>query len=409
MKRWVKWLLLITLAAVVFVASRAWHDAHPFNLGVPLPMGKVHPQLLSGGSSAVLLAPDGTLWAWGEGTQFPNGRSEIPLRLGTESDWIEIAGSVDFLLARKTDGTLWVVGSRPTLADSRADQVAFAATRIGSDSDWTFIATTGFGGTFAIQKSGAVWAWGGFNNGSYVPQPTQFGSEPEPVAIAADIVSRYVLRRDGTIWSRLPRHGSGGRISMELAQIGTARDWAAISAYYDLLALKTNGTLWIGGAGGASFNAVAEGTKPVAGSLKQVGSDSDWSEVRAGHDCYLARKRDGSWWASGENLDGRLGFAPYGAHWGIHLEKLPFTFEPWALGLAGNTTLVFARDGSLWSWGKRLGAPPRSTGNKKFENLMNAWASRLPMRPKLFPDPNATWSHRPQKIWQWKRGEDAVR
>ena len=409
MKRWMKWLLVFALAAVVFFAVRLWHEAHPFALGAPLAEGKVRPQLLSGGDSAVLLAPDGTLWTWGEGTRFPNGRSEIPLRLGTESDWIEIAGSLGFLLARKSDGSLWSGESSPIATDRRADHVAFAATRIGADTDWTFIATTGYGGTFAIQKSGAVWASGPFDNDSRDRTPTQFGIESDPVAITADIVSRYVLRREGTIWSRVPRHGSGGRISMELAQIGTDGDWTAISAYGELLALKKDGTLWKGGAGGASFEAVPEGTKPVAGVLKRVGSDNDWIEMRDGHHCYLARKRDGSWWASGENLDGRLGFAPYGTHWGIELEKMPFTFDPWALGLGGKTTLVFARDGSLWSWGRDLGAMPPNSENKAFENSVNGWGDRFLWRLKLFPDPDAQWSHRPRKIWQWTAGGRGAR
>lgn len=403
-RRWVKWLLVSVLAVVCTLALQMWRAAHPFafSLGSPLPERKIRPQLLVSGEAAVLLAPNGTLWAWGKDSGLPNGRSDVPLRLGHATDWIDIAGSWGFMLARKADGSLWSWRRSAAVAEPRDGEILFAPTRVGSDSDWWLVATTGFGGAYAVQRSGAVWAWGRYDNDTdFIPTPTRFGTEPGAVAIRADTVSRYVLRRDGTIWSRDPRHGRGGAISMQLTQLGIDHDWVAISAHGQLLALKADGSLW-SGSGAATFNAVPEGSRLPAGRFAQIGPDRDWSEIHDGWNCFLARKRDGSWWADGENLHGRLGFAPYGANWGIELEKLPFTFDPWALGIGGTTTLMLARDGSLWTWGKRLGAKPPSARSTTFGNSVNRLSERFPLRPKPIPDPGATWNHRPLKIWQWK-------
>jgi alpha-tubulin suppressor-like RCC1 family protein len=404
MNRWLKWLLPVPLIIASGLAWQIWRDSHPlaFSLGAPLLETKVRPQILSGGKVAVLLAPDGTLWVWGEDKSLPNGRTAIPVRLGDASDWIDIAGSWDFMLARKADGSMWSWKPHGAIPNLHAGLTAFAPQRIGTDTDWRFIATTGFDGGWAIRRSGSVWAWGRYDNDTgFDPMPAQFGNEPDAAAIGADIVSRYVLRRDGSIWSRDPRHASDGTIKMQQTQLSSERDWAAISAHHQLLALKTDGSVWVGG-GAASFNAVPEGSSLATAPFKQLGEDRDWTEIRDSSNCCFARKRDGSWWAMGENLDGRLGFAPYGRNWNIELEKMPFTFDPWALGVGGTTTLMLARDGSLWSWGKKLGSPPPSAKSKGFRTFANRWVGQLPLRPKPFPDPGAVWDNRPHKIWQWK-------
>lgn len=406
MKRFWKWLLLVAVLILSVTVYRSWRLRHPFAfaLGQSLPNGTVQPQLLSGGGSAVLLAPDGTLWGWGADDCFPEGRTDRPVRLGADADWTAIAGSSGFLLARKADGSLWSRG--PSFYDRQAEipRNPFQPVRVGADNDWTLIATTGMGGAFALKKSGTLWAWGRFDNDTGFDRvPKEIGTEPDAVAIVGDIISRYVLRRDGTIWFRTPRHSTTGEIRFLLAQLGTESDWAGIySSGRDFIARKKDGTLWSGGAG-ASFNAVLEGQPVAVGHPKRVGTDADWSEAYDGDNCYFARKRDGSWWVSGENLDGRLGFSPHGAQWGFNTpEKLPFTFDPWAFAAGGKTTLFLARDGSLWSWGKQLGQPPPSARDRAFKTQINAWSGRLSWRPKPFPDPETTWNYRPRKIWQWK-------
>ena len=404
-----RWLILAAVLLGLVGGWQSWRNRHPFAFatGTPLGDGKVRPQLLTDGGSAVLLAPDGSLWGWGTDSCFPEGRVERPVRLGADADWVAIAGSLNFLLARKANGTLWTRGEVFYDQQAGLNVSQFHLTQVGQDTDWAAIAVTGMGGGFAMKESGAVWAWGRFHNDSgFDPVPRECGFEPDGVRITGDIVTRYVLRSDGTIWSRSPRQSPTGAIRLVLAQLGTDRDWAHTSSGgLGVRAIKRDGSLWQGGAD-ASFNAVAEGQPAGPGKMVRIGTESDWSEVHDGGLCFYARRRDGSWWVSGENLAGRLGFSPHGRRWYFaDPEKLPFTFDPWAFATGGKSTVLFARDGSVWSWGARLGVAPPSAGGIKFQKSFNDWSGRLPWRPKPFADPDAVWSHRPSKLWQWKPAE----
>src|SRR5688500_4278796 len=108
MRRLPKWLVIAVAVVGLLFAWRIWRKAYPFAfaLRAPLAEEKVRPQLIVNGSAAILLAPDGTLWAWGHDARFAGGATEVPVRLDADADWMEIAGSLDHLLARKRDGSL---------------------------------------------------------------------------------------------------------------------------------------------------------------------------------------------------------------------------------------------------------------------------------------------------------------
>jgi alpha-tubulin suppressor-like RCC1 family protein len=101
-------LILIVLLVVV---SRS----HPPGIWIvkPLPPGKVKPQLANARSAGVLLAPDGSLWAWGwyafrNTTVFPQpDSSQVPQRVGSDADWIQVTAGEVYTLALKNDGSLW--------------------------------------------------------------------------------------------------------------------------------------------------------------------------------------------------------------------------------------------------------------------------------------------------------------
>jgi hypothetical protein len=85
-------------------------------MGKPLPPGKVRPQLVSTVDTALLLAPDGSLWAWGEtNSVFPQPTpSQVLRRVGSDSDWAQVAGGCGHAVAVKDDG------NRPGLTPPRA-------------------------------------------------------------------------------------------------------------------------------------------------------------------------------------------------------------------------------------------------------------------------------------------------
>mgnify|MGYP001235301618 FL=1 len=99
----------------------------------------------SSGYSAAAIKTDGTLWCWGrnnygqlglnENTPTNSGRSSPTQVPGTT--WKTVAGNMDFMLAIKTDGTLWGWGSNTEGDLGQNDVVNYSSpTQIGSGTDW---------------------------------------------------------------------------------------------------------------------------------------------------------------------------------------------------------------------------------------------------------------------------------
>lgn len=114
---------------------------------------------------------DGTLWMWGQNNwgQLGNGEGVgtdyilSPTRVGTGTNWAQIAVGGDHMIALKTDGTIWSwgnagwgqlgLGYRHYLDD------LYTPTRIGSDTDWVAVAA-GWQYSFGLKSDGTIWAWG---------------------------------------------------------------------------------------------------------------------------------------------------------------------------------------------------------------------------------------------------------
>ena len=60
---------------------------------------------------------DGLLWCWGENTSGELGQestsaySTVPLKVGTDTDWAEVATGLGFTCARKTTLAVWCWGA----------------------------------------------------------------------------------------------------------------------------------------------------------------------------------------------------------------------------------------------------------------------------------------------------------
>ena len=117
------------------------------------------------------------------------------------------------------------------------------------------------------------------------------------------------------------------------------------------------------------------------------------------------RKTDGSWWVCGQNRDGQLGLGNDAALAQIDApRRFPYDFEPWAMALASNrgATLVLLHDGTLWTWGIRLGAPKDSTRFKRFKRFANKFLRQLPGKLS-FEIREYQTDMVPQKIWELPR------
>ncbi len=275
-------------------------------------------------SSTVSLAikSDGSLWAWGKNTygQLGDGSAATttvtsPKQIGTAKDWATIEMGANFVLALKTDGSLWAWGKNTDgqLGDGTKTD-SFVPKQIGSAKDWAWV-SAGFRYSMAIKTDGSLWAWG-YN-------AMRFGDGTET---------------DSTV----PK------------QVGTAKDWATVSAgYAHTSAIKKDGTLW-----GTGFNDYGQVTFPASQltfrEFVRTDSGTDWKQVSIGRVNYpyvLAIKSDGSLWAWGKNTYGHLGD---GTTTNItNAPKQVGTTKDWAKVSLGTLHVVGLKtDGSLWAWGK---------------------------------------------------------
>jgi alpha-tubulin suppressor-like RCC1 family protein len=397
-------------------------------VGEPLGPGKVIPQIADDFDTAVLLAPDGSLWAWGGARYELSGsfskpcHSEVPLRVGADTDWRSIGAESTFTIAIKTDGSLWgwgqnQAGELAQLHISASEASFIPPTRIGTDADWLQIAA---GGThcLALKTDGSLWSWGdnqcgqvGDGTTKTRSAVTRIGSDHDWKAIAVGDYNSYALKDNGTLW------GWGASVSSSSAgpysfavkigpdtfprQIDPGTNWASISAKeYGLLALKSDGTLWVRSGPSAHSLAPAYGGSDND-SLAQIGTDANWAEVHAGQRFFYARKQDGSWWVCGNNYNGEIGLIPRNGHDIAAPTRLPIEFEAAAIatGYDGNC-IVFAKDGTLWTWGQRLGSGVPQTGWKRgLEDLANRIFAHLPNHPTPFPPSQSITDTSPHKLW----------
>jgi hypothetical protein len=392
-----KWLNRSAVAAaliliVVLVLVYQLH-APVFSVGKPLPPGKARPQLVIPWDTAELLAPDGSIWTWGGTTGL-----QIPQRLGSGTDWSQVAGGPGYTIALKNDGSLWSWHNNWQVSyASKFTNYSIVPNRIGRETNWTRVCA-GIMHFLALKNNGSLWSWGGNNNGQLgdgttndCSSPTRATTETGWRTITANMFSSFAIKSNGTIW--VWGYGFGSN-NLAPKQIGSDTNWLAIGAScFTLMALKSDGTLWQADIG------VPDGPAST-GNLTQIGLDRDWSEIFAGVNYFFVRKQDGSWWACGQNDSGQLG-----VNMSIPELSSPtlldFNFEPWAFAPGNGTTLLLCKDGRLWTWGHRLGAGKPSMTQQKIEAILApavAFFPSLKFMTKLDIDrtPHLLWELPPE-------------
>ena len=117
--------------------------------------------------------------------------------------------------------------------------------------------------------------------------------------------------------------------------------------HYSTLGIKSDGTLWIWGAGAHDF---ADQTSGNSNTPLRIGTDSNWSTITAGFFHVMLQKTDGTLWGLGDNSSGQLGSDVFGFYTGILQTG---TSNDWIQISAGKQdhTLAVKANGTLWSWG----------------------------------------------------------
>jgi len=146
------------------------------------------------------------------------------------------------------------------------------------------------------------------------------------------------IRTDGTLWFSVTSWNSSWTGEME--RFGSATNWLQLApAYFEVLLLKNDGTLWRWGTNHLDWNnRQTNWHSQHIYQPNQIGTNSDWKEIGGTWWYHFARKTDGSVWVliGGGTVDLRR----Y-----TNLDQVSFP----TLSLAGNGDEAYVRpDGTLW-------------------------------------------------------------
>ena len=374
----------------------------------------------AGYKHTLALKTDGSLWAWGNndlgllGVGMNTSSSDIPIRVGTDTDWATISAGINHTAALKTDGSIWTWGYNDSgeLGDGTYT-LREIPSRVGKDTNWAMV-SAGDSYTIALKTNGSLWAWGGNDNGQLgygtntgCNTPTIVGTDMDWSAISvggSNIINGYTiaLKIDGSLWAwgsnRNGKLGGGTKINhytpTRVFAIGatqvasdtpegsfvqtinhtnatTATDNAATVEPKDgsisphdsfravsaglshTLALKADGSLYARGRNEEHQLGLGSnsGMYRRLNTFVRMGTDADWAAVSAGGSYTIALKTDGSLWAWGSNVFGQLGINSDDEY-----RTTPVrvgTDTDWAAISAGHGehALALKADGSFWAWG----------------------------------------------------------
>ena len=323
MNKAVKWSVLLFLGVVAVIALILLSDALPDHSSPNswrLPLGPGAPQVAIGDNHGVILASDGSLWTWGEsgfGWQVLGLGSTVRTqaclrRIGTDTNWVNVAVGGSTTLALKSDGTMWAWGENlyGQLGDGTKAKERASPVRSVPGNDWKQVATSGIH-CLALKRDGTLWAWGDnwagqFGNGTTSNSftPVRIGSSTNWTRIWANLIESVGQQADGTLWYwgwDYTRSQKGSSISVP-TRVSPDTNWISVGmGDWMVFAIKSDGTLWAWGREAHDYT----GAAPEADSWPvRVGTNNDWRACASfAQSCPVFMKRDGSLWvldASGD-------------------------------------------------------------------------------------------------------------
>jgi hypothetical protein len=324
-----------------------WGDTYPMWSQYPTQVGTDSDwiSISSGYKSACGLKVDHSLWCWGDDDdgQLGDGTrnsTQTPVRVGTDNDWTSVSAGNHFTCGLRTDGTAWCWGSNQFDAVGDGTPLLFndVPVQIGSDSNWASI-SAGYTLACGLHTDGSAWCWGSVADtrvpdGSLGDGKTLTSGEPVPVqpgypwaSVATDGggACGVSITGEGSCWGQ-NWAGQLGTGSQDSGLVPTVLDPKNPGAAYTWLSIQGGGggvtcglrldhTLWCwGGLPSVYSNTdhdIGNGTDAGSALPVQIGSDNDWTSVSGlggGHTCAL--RSNGTAWCWGSNSQLALGDNP---------------------------------------------------------------------------------------------------
>jgi alpha-tubulin suppressor-like RCC1 family protein len=325
-----------------------------------------------GAAHGVLLRTDGALVQW---PTAGSGSSVVPwpARVGTATDWAQVACGAGHTLALKNDSGLWAWGLNGNGQLGMPTASLAVPTRVGTATDWSQVAGGRYH-TLAIKTDGSLWAWGAnaklqlglgpAAGTSDVNTPTRVGTDTDWKSVAAGAEHSLALRNDGSLWAwgdnSYGQLGIAATSADAPTRVGTDTSWAKIAAGDGAsFAIRTDGTLWAWGAntnGQLGLLDFSNRANPTC-----VDPAIKWTSVACpvyagvsgsyGYAHTVAIRSGGTLWACGCNEEGELGIGSFSYDDYPTFQQIG-TSSNWEAVACGNET-SFALDakGAVWAWG----------------------------------------------------------
>jgi alpha-tubulin suppressor-like RCC1 family protein len=266
----------------------------------PTRIGDGYSSVVTGLQSSLAIKQDGSLWTWGWNTDHllgidaPAGNA-TPVQIGTGFKKIAVKGAYttggESIVALKTDGTVWVWGSRSS-PHPQTIEPGIVPWQIASG--FSDIATGPTGDMLGLKPDGSLWSWGrNPSDTPFVPVKVAEGY----VAVTSSYSESFGLKSDGTLWNWgtfPPNPPASGKADVaHPALVGGGFRSISTGIGYTM-AIKEDGTLW---AGGSNDQGQFGDGSTRGGPFRQVGTG--YIAVWAGYDCTIAEKPDATFWAWG--------------------------------------------------------------------------------------------------------------
>ncbi|WP_375769694.1 RCC1 repeat-containing protein [Archangium gephyra] len=329
--------------------------------------------IAASGSHSLAVKGDGTVWAWGfnafgqlgDGTKTPQ---LTPVRVAGLTDVVAVsAGTGNFSLAVRGDGTVWAWGSNYTaqLGDGTTTE-RLTPVRVPGLSDVVAVSAGNRNFSLALRGDGSVWSWGTNASGQLGAGTTPLRRTPGPVmgvehgvAVAAGATGSLMLRKDGTLWAWGTDEkgvlGTGTSIMGPHAPspvLGLSSTAAISAGSHHSLALRADGTVW--GWGGNSEGQLWAGDGSTMDRYAPVRIEgvtdikAVFSSASALHT--LALRGDGTVWGWGSNVHGQLGVGTGGWFNGPPVQVVGLT-DVKTLAAGEFSSVAVRGDGTVWTWG----------------------------------------------------------
>ncbi|MCL2525893.1 MAG: hypothetical protein FWE46_02420, partial [Coriobacteriia bacterium] len=288
------------------------------------------PVVAAGGWHSLAINAEGQLWAWGRnvdgqlgiGASGEDSMSDVPVRVGTASDWVDVSAGDNHTLAINSSGQLYAWGFGGNGQLGRGDKSSSSVpVRVGNASNWKIVNANGQN-SFAINTNGQLFAWG--------------------------------MNNDGSLGL-----GTSGKSVNSPTQVGTATNWKTVSTSPDsqavhlgdhTLAITTTGELWAWGSafagqlGDGRNRLFGTNTKALISNVPiRIDAETSWTDISAGS-WYSAGISDGQSYEWG--LGGAIGFADTPMRLGLASD-----WKSISAGGFGGHVHAINNAGQLFAWG----------------------------------------------------------